>query len=77
MGQEEGLLIPTKIDSSSEYKLEDKTSTGFTLSLYISPQPTPQPPLSSLSPSFYTMSQCNQINYELLAQQQQEQLTAL
>jgi len=43
----------------------------------ISPQPTPQPPLSSLSPSFYTMSQYYQINYELLAQQQQKQLTAL
>ena len=41
MGQEKGLLIPTKIDSSSEYKSKDKTSTGSALSLYIFLQLTP------------------------------------
>jgi len=77
MGQEKGPLTPTKIDSYSEYKSESKTSTGSVLYLYTSSQPIPPLPLSSLSPSSYTMSQCGQINYELLAQQQQEQLTIL
>jgi len=67
--QEKGLLTPTEIDSNSEYKSEGKTSTGSVLSSYTSSQPIPLLPLSSLSPSFYTMSQCGQINYELLAQQ--------
>jgi len=72
MEQEEDPLIPTKIDSSSKYKLEGKTSTGFALYLYTPLQPKPPPLLSSLSPSFHTMSQYSQINYKLLAQQQQE-----
>jgi len=36
VGQEEGLLVLTKIDSSSEYKSESKTNTGFsTTTLYV------------------------------------------
>jgi len=77
MRQEEGPLTPTKIDSSSKYKLEGKTSTGFVLHLYTLLQLKPLPLLLSLSPSFHTMSQHSQINYKLLAQQQQEQLAAL
>jgi len=75
--QEEGSLTLTEIDSSRKYKLESKTSTGSALSLYTSLQPTLPPPLSLLLPSSYTISQCSQINYKLLAQQQQEQLVAL
>jgi len=78
MGQEKIPLISTKIDSNSEYKSEGKTSTGSILSLYTSLQPIPPPPpSSSLLPSSYTISQCGQINYKLLAQQEQEQLAAL
>ena len=36
MEQEEGLLVPIEIDSSSEYKSEDRTSTGSVLLLYTS-----------------------------------------
>ena len=76
MGQKEGPLTFTKIDSSSKYKSEGKTSTNSVLSLYTFSQLIP-PPSSLLLPLSYTMSQQSQINYELLAQQQQEQLIAL
>ena len=67
MGQKEGPLALTKIASGSEYESKSKASTSS--SLYISSSPTSPPP--------HIMSQYSQMNYKLLAQQQQEQLAAL
>jgi len=63
------LLAPTEIESSSEYKSEGETSTGSTLSLYISLLPTSPPQSSSpilidLSLFNYNMSQHGLINLE-------------
>ena len=68
MGQEEGPLAPTEIESSSEYESENETSTRSALSLYTSSLPILPPPSSLLlllSPSLqYNMSQCSSINYK-------------
>jgi len=76
VGQEEGSLTPTEIVSSSEYESESESNTGSTLFPHYLPLFTPSSSPSTLPP-LYTMSQCGQINYELLAQQQQKQLAAL
>ena len=64
----------------SEYKLESESNTGSTLfdNQLLSPTPLPYTPSSLLStlPLPYIISQ-HSINYELVAQQQQEQLAAL
>jgi len=80
--QEENLLAPTKIELSSKYKLEDDTNTGSTLSPHSFLPFTLSPlslllPLSTTLPLLYSMSQYNSTNYELLVQQQQEQLIIL
>ena len=77
MRQEKDPLAPTEIDSNSKYESEGRTSTGSTLLLYTSPQPTPPLPslsLSPLSPPLYTMSQHG---LHAIIRQQQEQLMAM
>ena len=62
----------------SEYKLESKTSIGFTLSLYTSLPPTllslSLSPPSIVSPPRYKISQPN---YPTIIRQPQEQITVL
>jgi len=62
----------------SEYKLESKTSIGFTLSLYTSLPPTllslSLSPPSIVSPPGYKISQPN---YPTIIRQPQEQITVL
>jgi len=81
MKQEKSPLTPTEIALSLEYELENKPNTEFALFPHCLPLSTPPPLTLSLLPSTlplpYTMSQCGQINYKLLAQQQQKQLVAL
>ena len=73
VGQEESLLLPTEV-SSSEYKLEGKTSTGSVLLLYILTPPLLPPPPSSLSlidsplSYHYNMSQ---LDFQTIIRQQQ------
>jgi len=66
MGLEDGPLALTKIESSSDYKSKEETSTGFILPLYISSPPTS--PLSSsstdFSPFYTNMSQHDLNHYE-------------
>jgi len=77
VGQEESLLISIEIKSNSDYKLEEKTSTSFVLSLYTS--------LSSILPLisssftlidsplfYYNISQYSIRNLKQLVRQQQE-----
>ena len=73
MEQEEGLLIPTKIKSENEYKLESKTNTGSasfpnSLPFFILLIPTLSLIPNNLLPP-YTINQYSSINYKLLAQQ--------
>ena len=78
MGQEESLLVFTKIKLSNEYKLESETSTSSALSPHISlllilslllqiPTPIPSLILNNL-PLSYTMSQHSSINYKQIIQ---------
>jgi len=73
VGQKEGPLTPTKIESSNEYKSESETSIGSALLLYISsPLTPPSSSLLPLSPPPYNRSQHGSINYKQIIQQQQE-----
>ena len=78
MGQEEGLLAPTKI-SSLEYKSETESNKGSVLLAYQSPPPTPLSLTSlsltpSLLPPYTAMSQHN---LPTIIRQQQEQLVVM
>jgi len=82
MEQEESLLTPTEIASSSKYKSESKNNTTSSLlPLYTLSPPIPLPLSSSLSPiplpPLHNMSQYGSINYKQIIQQQQKQLMAL
>ena len=72
------MLSPTEILSSSEYKLESKTSTGSVLLIYASSPPTPPPqspsPIDSPPSYNYNMSQ---INFHKIIRQQQKQIAAM
>jgi len=79
---EKSLLALTEIESSSDYKSKEETSTGSALPLYISlpliPLPQLSLPTSTDSPSFYyNISQHGSINYKQIIRQQQEWLVAM
>ena len=50
MKQKKGSLASTEIESNSEYKSKNETSTSFTLPLYTLLLPIQLPPSSLLSP---------------------------
>jgi len=77
VGQKESSLICTEIDSSSEYKLENETSTGSILSLYTLLLPTPSLPSSSLSLLSLLSYTINKHDLHAIIRQQQEQLAAI
>ena len=65
MELEEGLLVLTGIESSTEYKSEGETNIGSILLLYILFPPT----LPSFASLYNTMSQLNQVQAEQIIQQ--------
>jgi len=65
---EEGMIILTEIDSSSEYNLEEETNTGSALPLYILSPPILPPP--SFIPS--STSYLSQYDLHQIIRQQQE-----
>ena len=79
MGQKEGPLTSTKIESENKHKLESESNIGSALFSYqslpsISPPPLPLLPSTPLPP--YTMSQHN-LELQIVIWQQQKQLAIL
>jgi len=71
---EKSLLTLTDIESSSDYKLKEETSTGSALPLYTSLSPIPLLQSSSPTPTdlpsfYYKISQHGSINYEQIIRQ--------
>jgi len=75
-GQEECLLLPTKISFTLEYRSETESNMGSVLSIQEQSLPTP-PPLTPLSLSLSLPYKMSQLDYLAIIRWLQEQITTL